>query len=137
MSLTRINIILAAIIVIPIVLAFIDWRPRVDNPLFDQEDMAWLNRGGVIDSDHPKLAGADEVCLFGWDVDRYEYRGCKIPSGPAIATIRNDLCTIYSLDGLEGRVLSQHEFECRSVASGFRMALVRRGKFDDLIMLGE
>lgn len=101
--------------------------PPIDNPLFDSEDIALLNEGGTIASTHPKLAGADELCLIGPDnLSGYEFNGCVLTTNQSIALIHEGVCTHYSVDGFEGRVHAQHDRECRSINSGFRLGTIDR-----------
>lgn len=101
--------------------------PPIDNPLFAPEDIAILNGGGTISNEHPKLAGADELCLIGPDnLSGHEFNGCILTTNQSLALVRNGVCTQYSLDGFEGRVLSQHDRECRPLNSVFRIGTLDR-----------
>jgi|GEM_PF-6360980 len=99
----------------------------IENPLFDAEEIAVLNDGGSIDSTNPKLAIADEVCLIGPDNIRgSDYRGCILTPTQSMALIRDGQCTLYSVDGLKGRVFAQHDKTCRPVAPGFELYMFDR-----------
>lgn len=112
--------------------------PEIDNPLFDPEEITLLNNGGSIDSTNDKFANSDEVCLIGPDIlNGYEYRGCILNPNQAIALIKNGQCTLYSLDGFDGRVFFQHDHECQPVSSGFELKTFDRYGTKHLIFSDE
>lgn len=97
-------------------------------PLFDDAEIAYLNGGGTLDATMPKFQGHDEICLFG--SDGFKYKGCPEMQGAAIGLLRGNDCQIFSLEGVQARVLSDHyDRQCRSIRSDFAMCiLVRHGQ---------
>lgn len=130
----RSNVGWKTLVVVVGALAISGCDPALDNPLFEPEDIAALNEGKFLDSTHPKLAHADEVCLIGLDnIKGYKFKGCVLTNDQAIALIKDDQCTLYSMDGFQGRVQFQHDRECKPVAPGFRMKTFHRYGIDHLI----
>lgn len=100
-------------------------------PLFDDAEIAYLNGGGILDATMPKFQGHDEICLFGRNGLKYTpYKGCPKMQGAAIGLLRGNDCEIFSLKGVQARVLSDgYDRECRSTRSDFAMCIfVRHGQ---------